>query len=581
MDNKLKKDLINANETFLVSLANKGIYKRACKDIDGMMLISREEDNAVVVDISGETVTVKSPLNECSCSCISRTVCRHIVGAILLLKNSLTEEDFADICVEEQEKSEPVPETVEETPTAEEETEKSLSADEIRKINECAVHCLEMLGDILKRGLVRIPETAPENMEISAVRCHAVRMADAERAMRDLSTRLSDCLARRASFSTEFFTDKMCRTVSMLEKLCRQDITPDILGTFRQDYKLYKGYLTLIPIGERTVSGGDYEGEIYYFLNPDAQENPFLTVSDLRPTFYETKRHILNKITPWGMITTLDTMMRRKIILANAKISEGKISTSKETVVAMNSSLDLDCEEIRSRIYCDFRQALIELYEKNPQNETERLMFIHPQRCVSAGFDKHTQQYTLIIEDGAGFQAFMRVKYREETKALVELVEKIGQKMLDNPEKDYTILASARIEKNEFVLFPIEIYDFISVPEYEEYWLPDEYETTAGNLKYAESVMEIIEEIESNVQLMIQCGMQSGMDRKLSDKCFNYGLKGLSRLVTDFVQSVESYRHDTKADIRQILNLMTVIQQYITTARKRLEIILTLGGKNK
>ncbi|MDE7098168.1 MAG: hypothetical protein K2O60_03380, partial [Ruminococcus sp.] len=223
----------------------------------------------------------------------------------------------------------------------------------------------------------------------------------------------------------------------------------------------------------------------------------------------------------------------------------------------------------------------VELYEKNPQNETERLMFIHPQKCVSAGFDKHTQQYTLIIEDGAGFQAFMRVKYREETKSLVELVEKIGQKMLDNPEKDYIILASARIEKNEFVLFPIEIYDFISVHEYEEYWLPDEYKTTANNLQYADSVMEIINEIESNIQLMVQCGMQSGMDKKLSDKCFNYGLKGLSRLVADFVQSVESYRHDTKADIKQILNLMTVIQQYITTARKRLEIILTLGGKNK
>lgn len=580
--NKVKKALIQADEDFLVSLANKGTYKRACKDIDGMMLVSREDGDDVIVEISGETVTVKSPLAECSCTCVSRTVCRHIIGAILLLKNNLTEEDMADFCIGEEENSEPVPEKVPEIAVKSVESdEKSLSAAEIRKINECAVHCLDMIGDVLKRGLVRIPETAPDNMEISAVRCHALRMADAERAVRELGTRMGECLARRASFSTAIFLGKMCSTVTMLEKLCSDDITPDVLGTFHQDYQNYSGYLTLIPVGQRNVSGGDYEGEIYYFLNPDAEGTPFLSVSDMRPTFYESKRRHISKISPWGMTATLDKMMKNKMVLANAKVSDGRISTSQETIIAMNSTCNLDCEEVRSRIYCDFRQAIIELYEKNPQNELDRMMFVHPVKCVFSGFDKHTQQYTLVIEDETGFQASVCVQYRAETKELLELVESIGEKMMNNPEVDYTILAIARIEKSELVLFPVEIYNFIAPPDYEEYMIPDEYETDSENVKYCNIIVELLDDIQGDIELMVQCGMQSGISPKLENRCFNYGLNGLNKILCDFRQSVESYRHNSQADIKEILHKMTELMRYISTARKRLEIILTLNRSDE
>lgn len=573
---KIKKALIEADENSLVSLANKGTYKRACKDIDGMMLTARDGQDSVIVDISGETVTVKAPFTECSCTCVSRTVCRHIIGAILLLKNNLTEEDFADYALDDEPEPEKAPEIEKETP----ETVKTdeLSPDEIRRINECAVNCLDMIGDVLKRGLVRIPETAPDNMEISAVRCHALRMADAERAVRDLGIRMGECLARRASFRTADFLRKMCYTVTMLETLCESSITSDILGSFRQEYKKYQGYLTLIPIGQRNVSGGDYEGKIYYFLNPYEHENPFMSVSDMRPAFYNNKeKRRISGISPWGMASSLDNMMGYKLVLANAKVCDGKISTSQETILAMNTAFDMNCDEIRDRIYCDFRQAIVELYEKNPQNELQRMMFVHPKKCVSSGFDKHTQQYTLVVEDETGFPAYMNVQYRAETSGFVDIVESAGEKMLENPEKDYTILAIARIEKSRLMLFPVGIYDSVTPPEYDDYWLPDEYETDSRNAEYCNVIAELLDEIQGDIELMVQCGMQSGISMKLENKCFNYGLKGMSKLLCSFRQTIEAYRHDTQADIKEILHQLTVIMQYISTARKRLEIILTLN----
>ena len=82
--NEVKKAVISANEDSLIELANKGIYKRACKDIDGVKPEFTENADDITVSVGGETVNIKAPLSECKCSCVSRTVCRHIIAAIVL-----------------------------------------------------------------------------------------------------------------------------------------------------------------------------------------------------------------------------------------------------------------------------------------------------------------------------------------------------------------------------------------------------------------------------------------------------------------------------------------------------------------
>ena len=320
--NEVKKAVVSADEDSLIALANKGIYKRACKDIDGVKPEFTENADDITVSVGGETVNIKAPLSECKCSCVSRTVCRHIIGAIVLMK-----EVFKDETIPEQEEPK-TPEIPESTEKAEEskapetpeknskkskaEKDDSLSEKDIAKINDCARQSLNILGDIIKRGLVRIPESAPENLEISAVQCHSLRMADAERALRDLGGKLSDCIERRASFDMKLFTSKFCKCVKMLDRLSQKDITAEDLGVFRKKYETYKGNLTILPIGQRTVAGGEYEGEIYYFLNMDENsEQRFLTVSDLRPTFYEVSAYRnAPRVIPWGLNNPLSSMMR-------------------------------------------------------------------------------------------------------------------------------------------------------------------------------------------------------------------------------------------------------------------------------
>ncbi|MDE6774971.1 MAG: hypothetical protein K2J37_01490, partial [Ruminococcus sp.] len=538
--------------------------------------------------VSGETVMVSVPLENSTCSCVSRTVCRHIIAALITLRKNLSSEEISEAENPESENSDkktesnpPAPEKETEKKSEEEsENKNQLSEKDIDKINSCAEQCLGILGNILSDGTVRISENTSDNAELAAVQCHALKMADGERIMRDISTRLNDFLARRASFSMEYFLQNFCHAVQSMNELSENNISADMLGTFRQTYIPYSGELRLLPLGQRSSSGGDYEGEIYYFLNLDDTEKPFMSLSDMRPVFYDSVRRFHSAVLPWGMTVPLSKMMKNKFVLLNAKVCDGKLSQSKETKIAMTSVGDLNCLELRRLIYTDFKKAAVDLYEKNPQNELERLILIRPAKCIRSDFYKASQTYSLTIEDINGFQADVSLKYRKETKKLVELVEKLGNKMISEKNQNYTILAAANFENNRLKLYPIEIYDFIDAPEYDdEYEVPDEYKADKENIEYIGIISRILDEIEENLELVLQCGIQSETEqlKKIGNLCFNYGMKGLSRLWGDFAEAAGMYRHSTSADIKNILLRMADIYKYISAAKKRLEIILILN----
>ena len=94
------------DDDYLIGISNKGIVKRAYKDMDtiscklldiGQNEISEEitdeylqkvfsAEDAIAVKIGEETVQVMMPLGESTCSCPSRSICRHVILGILALQ---------------------------------------------------------------------------------------------------------------------------------------------------------------------------------------------------------------------------------------------------------------------------------------------------------------------------------------------------------------------------------------------------------------------------------------------------------------------------------------------------------------
>ncbi len=92
----LKKNLMSADDEYLISLSNKGILKRACKDIESAKIKVSYIDGSAYVDIDGVQCVILDPLAESTCTCPSRSICRHIITAILWLKKELLSENETD-----------------------------------------------------------------------------------------------------------------------------------------------------------------------------------------------------------------------------------------------------------------------------------------------------------------------------------------------------------------------------------------------------------------------------------------------------------------------------------------------------
>lgn len=424
--------------------------------------------------------------------------------------------------------------------------------------------CIGEISGVIKRGLVRCPENTPDIFTTCAVRCHSLKMADAERLLRETGGRLSDFTAGRASFDYPTFIKKFCECNVLLSKLSKPDFSENSLGNFKQKYEPYDGKLTLIPLGARAVLTGDYSGEVYYFLNADlSSDRKFLSLSDLRPNFYESsaaRYHHNSSVTPWGMDTPIQSLMHSKITLKNAKLSGGKLSTSKETSVIAIRPLDLDCDEVYRNIVYDFRQIVVELSEMSENSdELSRMYLIAPDKCVRSDFDKNAQVYRMRLADHFGNFADVSVKYRAETKKFIELLEKISENLIDDG-GNFVILAVAHIGEKSLELFPVEIYDFLSPCNYRPFELPPQYSSVQSS--HIELISSLISDIRQYIEAIFRCGLQSGIkaDRSLLDRSQNYGMSYLHSFLSDLMQFADNYRHgDDSACNKTLLTVNSLV----------------------
>lgn len=98
-----KAVLEDVDNDYLIGLSNKGIVKRAYKDKGETAAEIGQVGQEAVVKVGEETVTVCFPLAESKCTCPSRSMCRHVVHAILVLQESFRKEGEGTRALEEKE----------------------------------------------------------------------------------------------------------------------------------------------------------------------------------------------------------------------------------------------------------------------------------------------------------------------------------------------------------------------------------------------------------------------------------------------------------------------------------------------
>lgn len=90
-------DTLNAliekvDDDYLTGLCNKGTVKRAYKDLEEESPRLERKGEEIQVTLKEEICRIRAPLGESKCSCPSRSICRHIITAILWLKHEILKE---------------------------------------------------------------------------------------------------------------------------------------------------------------------------------------------------------------------------------------------------------------------------------------------------------------------------------------------------------------------------------------------------------------------------------------------------------------------------------------------------------
>lgn len=90
---QLRAVLQQADDDYLTGLSNKGIVKRAYKDLEGETPSLAWQGETAEVTLKSESCVIRNPLGESSCSCPSSSICRHVVTAILWLKGQMGQDE--------------------------------------------------------------------------------------------------------------------------------------------------------------------------------------------------------------------------------------------------------------------------------------------------------------------------------------------------------------------------------------------------------------------------------------------------------------------------------------------------------
>lgn len=85
----LKALIEKADDDYLIGLSNKGTVKRAYKDLEQESPTLTWQGEEAAVGLREENCMLKIPLGESICSCPSRSICRHIVTAVLWMKKEI------------------------------------------------------------------------------------------------------------------------------------------------------------------------------------------------------------------------------------------------------------------------------------------------------------------------------------------------------------------------------------------------------------------------------------------------------------------------------------------------------------
>ncbi len=668
---ELKRLLVQTDEEYLIGLSNKGIVKRAYKDLEQEQPKAEWKEEEAEVRLLEVVCRIRVPLGESVCSCPSRSVCRHLIGAILFLKQEVSREKE-----DQEEKEEEQTEVFEEALKEEvlsvplktlkkscgnrkyREFLEHIKSGEEPEIKEgavitvqipwenavvkllsplpystCTCHSKELCShkaqavlacqlkygavtkEILEKllfaseewdfgelkraadamkegislqlltGLSRLSPEAAGSMERLAVISHGAGLAEYETRFREAASWYRMYFERSSGFRAETFAGKLLslyrRAVLLGEARTGEEVR-NLAGSFRENYRPVPR-LHLMAIGGRTFrSKAGYEGETYYFL--DLEQGRWYTWTDARPTFYEGVRkrrpgQMAQAAAPWGMNCSREQMTELEFYLDHARATEdGRLSGSQETKAELGGIRDLGREEIRQKVFWDYRELLGLIRRENRKKGGERLALVGAARCGESAFDPVRQTFIMTLYDREERRLSVAVHYSAEEKLTIKVLERLSARIREQGGASLVFFGIPYVEEGHLCLYPIEFFEDSGILKGED--LPREPGSpgeTGQNREVCRSMELFLGEIRQVSGDLFQSGLSSVREetlkelKRLAGESETLGLHGAGAQLSFLERELSGKRHRMEFEAEPILESWACLKTYAGLCKEKID----------
>lgn len=698
MDDKLMSMIKDVDDDYLIGLCNKGTVKRAYKDLDQETPSLTWEEEGAKVALKEETCMIRMPLGESTCSCPSRSVCRHMITAVLWLKREAAQNAGEETSEGEQEASrapggaEPEqspagPKLLEEVlQIPSERLKKALKGRKYQQFlahmragekpvleessivtvtipwesatvkllepfaySTCSCHskelcahkaqavlayqiekgrmsladldelqeagrtfdteqvqqvCKSICEDVLQQvctGLSRQSPEISESLDRLAVIAHRAELADLETGLRAAASEYRQYFARSAAFRNEELFRRLLDLYGKAKTLRTagdQETIRRLAGSFRDAYEP-AGKLHLLGMGGRTFSSKTgYEGEIYYFLEPEQKR--WYTWTDARPVFYEGMRRRPpassgNAPAPWGLNCSREQLQSLDFELLSARAASGcRLSVSQESKGEVLGERSLHMPGVRELIFWDYEELLKENFGLSPdagaltvQNRVsgrrEKLVLAGAVGWGETHFDTVQQRFSWKLHDRNGKKLSVSLKYTKEEKLTINLLERLEKRLQKRPREAIVFFGSVYLdEEGGLCLYPIEFFLKEAEELAQQEGLTGAQERDGGKEQNAvsENVLWSMERYRKEAVRQLSDLFISGLssvqgDRtgrlsELAEEGERMGLHYAGAKLADIHKALEAGRHQMEFAPEPVLQAMGELDAYLRACREKL-----------
>ncbi len=429
----LKEWMATINDDYLIKLSNKGVFNRSKRELPDAGVNAVLEDDALHATFGdGTTVSITGEPTNYVCSCPSRTICKHVVMALMTVYDPTAAGDGAE---------------TEAPPPPVAKPQKPVKAKAPKVDAEIIPHVIELMEEIYRIGLFRLPSEYSERCAQFATLCHGAGFAVLERLF-DTAAKEFELYEKKSSSFSEL---SLVGCLARIYQFCRGGDYAETAGRFKRQYsELSK--LPLLGLGAYPwYAKSGYLGITAVFYSPEHRQT--FTFTNARPQA-AANRNALDELkqVPWNVPANFTNLSKSDLVLFYPKISEDNRLSSSESTSGSLVQLQAKLEDVNPMENFMDLKPLFDC--KRGVNSLYVVLKVHS--LGDGAFNEVDQTYRAVITDANGVSLPIVIAYSEINETAISNFEY----MMMNDVVPDAVTANVSLSEENFSIevFPIAVW---------------------------------------------------------------------------------------------------------------------------